>query len=176
VLGGIAVAPASVPIVVQAHALHSRVRGTEMRHADGQQRNRGQAIVEMAIALTLLLFLFVGTLDFGRIYYTTLGVAHAAREGAQYGAQSNTTSSDIAGMQQAALDAAGDVPGVTATARQYCKCASGTTVDCITDTCPEGAQQVYVEVTVDKVFNTILQYPGIPQTVDVTRQVTIRVQ
>src|SRR5262249_24992691 len=144
VLGGIPVVPPGVPIVVQAHALQSRVRGTEMRHADRQQRNRGQAIVEMAIALTLLLFLFVGTLDFARVYYTTLDVAHAAREGAQYGAQTNTTSSDIAGMQQAALDAAGDVPGVTASARQYCKCASGTTVDCITDTCPEGAQQVYV--------------------------------
>ena len=37
-------------------------------------------------------------------------------------------------------------------------------------------REVYVEVTVDKVFNTILRYPGIPQTVDVTRQVTIRVQ
>src|SRR5690349_3566186 len=115
------------------------------------EQRRGQAIIEMAIVLPLVLFLLVGGIDFGRIYFTTMTVAHAARARAQYGAQRNGTSGDIAGMKQAALDAAGDVPGVTADARQYCQCASGTSVDCLdSTTCVEGAPQVYVEVTADK--------------------------
>ena len=143
-----------------------------------REPGRGQAIVEMAIVLPLLLLLFVGIIDFGRIYYTTMTVAHAARAGAQYGAQNNGTSTDINGMQQAGLDAAGDVPGVTVTARQYCQCASGQVVDCIldTDTCAEGVPQLFVEVTADKVYTTMLSYPGIPSTNDVTRRVTLRVQ
>jgi len=141
------------------------------------EQRRGQAIIEMAIVLPLVLLLLVGVIDFGRIYFTTMTVAHAARAGAQYGAQRNGTSGDIAGMKQAALDAAGDVPGVTADARQYCQCASGTSVDCLdSTTCAEGAPQVYVEVTADKVFTTMLQYPGIPSTNDVSRRVTLRVQ
>ena len=150
-----------------------------MRHVDRRiERSRGQGLVEMAVVLPLLLLLFVGVIDFGRVYYTTMTVAHAARAGAQYGAQNNTTSSDIPGMEQAALDAAGDVSDVTADARQFCQCASGQSVDCILDpdTCPEGVQQVYVQVTAEKVFTTMMQYPGIPNTADVKRQVTIRVQ
>ena len=150
-----------------------------MRQGGGRrERSPGQAIVEMAIVLPVLLLLFVGVVDFGRVYYTTMTVAHAARAGAQYGAQNNATSSDTAGIMQAGLAAAGDVPGVTVGARQFCQCESGATVDCILDptTCPEGVPQVYVEVTADKVFTTILNYPGIPSTSDVTRRVTLRVQ
>ena len=148
-----------------------------MRGGGILQRSRGQAIVEMAIVLPLLLLLLVGVVDFGRIYYTTQTVAQAARAGAQYGAQDNAYSTDIAGMKQAALDAAGDVPGVTANARQYCQCASGASVACTdTTTCPEGAPQVYVEVTADKVFTTWMQYPHIPSSTDVARRATLRVQ
>ena len=135
-------------------------------------------MVEMALVVPLLFLLFLGVLDFARVYYTAMAMTHAAREGAQYGAQNDTTSSDIPGMKQAALDTARDVDvsGVTADARQYCECNDGTTVDCITGTCPEGVQQVYVEVTVDKTFATLFPYPGIPHTTDLKRQATMRVQ
>ncbi len=146
-----------------------------MRHGEGKAE-RGTAFIEMALVLPLLFVLFIGVLDFGRVYYTAIAISHAARAGAQYGAQSNITSSDIPGMKQAALAAANDVSGVTTDARQFCQCASGASVDCTLGTCPEGVQQVYVEVTVDKVFTTLFPYPGIPQTTDLTRQATIRVQ
>jgi Flp pilus assembly protein TadG len=139
-------------------------------------RRRGTALIEMALTAPIFFLLFIGVLDFGRVYYTAMTVTHAARAGAQYGAQNDITSTDIPGMKQAALDAANDVSGVTADARLFCKCASGATVDCIVDTCPEGVQQVYVEVTVSKTFTTLFPYPGIPTTTNLTRQARIRVQ
>jgi Flp pilus assembly protein TadG len=54
-------------------------RGAAPRHA------RGQAIVELALILPLLLFLFLGIFDFGRVFVAAIGVESAAREAADYG-------------------------------------------------------------------------------------------
>jgi Flp pilus assembly protein TadG len=150
-----------------------------MRHGTGQrERRRGQSVVEMAIIVPLLFVLFLGILDFARVFYNAMTITHAAREGAQYGAQNDITSKDFDGMKQAALATANDIPGsgITADAQQFCKCSSGDTVDCITGVCPEGVPQVFVQVTVEKVFTTLFPYPGVPHTTDLRRQATIRVQ
>jgi hypothetical protein len=47
------------------------------------RKQRGQAIVELAIAMPVLLWLTLGTLDFGRVFFTYIGLTNAAREGAQ---------------------------------------------------------------------------------------------
>lgn len=44
----------------------------------------GQAIVEAALALPLLLLFLVGTIDLGRAFSVYLSLANAAREGARY--------------------------------------------------------------------------------------------
>ena len=60
-----------------------RLRG---RHPGRGRGQRGQALVEMAVLLPVLLLILMGVLDFGRYFYTGLTVRHAAREGARYGA------------------------------------------------------------------------------------------
>jgi len=47
--------------------------------------SRGQALVEMALVLPLLLMLLWGVVEFGRIGHAYLVVTHAAREGARVG-------------------------------------------------------------------------------------------
>ncbi|MGE5541720.1 MAG: TadE/TadG family type IV pilus assembly protein [Bacillota bacterium] len=47
--------------------------------------DRGQALVEMAIVLTVLLLLLTGIIEFGRILSAQLIVSHASREGARIG-------------------------------------------------------------------------------------------
>lgn len=47
---------------------------------------RGQAMVELAIVLPILLLLIMGIIDFGRIYHGYLAVTTAAREGARQAA------------------------------------------------------------------------------------------
>lgn len=48
--------------------------------------DRGQALVEIALALPVLLLLFWGIVEFGRMGHAYLTVTHAAREGARLGA------------------------------------------------------------------------------------------
>jgi hypothetical protein len=46
-------------------------------------RTAAQAVVELAIVLPVLLWFALGTLDFGRVFYTYLGLTNSAREGAR---------------------------------------------------------------------------------------------
>jgi len=45
---------------------------------------KGQAIVELAIILPLLLLMIMGAFDFARAFYTKTTLTNAAREGAYY--------------------------------------------------------------------------------------------
>jgi uncharacterized protein (UPF0333 family) len=47
-------------------------------------RQKGQALVELALTLPLILLLILGAMDFGRLFYTKLILTNAAREGANY--------------------------------------------------------------------------------------------
>jgi Flp pilus assembly protein TadG len=44
---------------------------------------RGQSVVELALALTLLLTVLLGIIDFGRVYYAHVAITNAALEGAR---------------------------------------------------------------------------------------------
>jgi len=46
----------------------------------------GQALVEFALVLPILLILLCGIIDFGWIYYNQISLSNAAREGARYAA------------------------------------------------------------------------------------------
>jgi Flp pilus assembly protein TadG len=50
------------------------------------RNERGAAMVEMAIALPVLIMLFLGMIDFGRAVFLYNNLTNAAREGARYGA------------------------------------------------------------------------------------------
>ncbi len=47
---------------------------------------QGQALVELAISLSLLMLIILGIVEFGRIGQAYLAAAHASREGARIGA------------------------------------------------------------------------------------------
>ena len=55
-----------------------------MRERLTVKRIRGQALVEVALTLPLLLLLILGAMDFGRMYITKIVLTNAAREGANY--------------------------------------------------------------------------------------------
>src|SRR5438046_8950559 len=98
-----------------------------MTHRDHYVRCRGIALTEFVLVLPLAFVLFIGILDFGRVFYTAMTVSHAARAGVQYGAQDNIKSGDFPGMEQAARTAAGGVtPLRTMTAERHCRCMDAT--------------------------------------------------
>lgn len=127
------------------------------RQQPGCLRRRGAAVVELAVTLPLLIFLFVVAVDFARVYYLSLTLQNCARAGALYASDPFVADeSAFASTQAAALaDAVNIDPKPTITQAQ------GT----------DGAGRSYVEVTAAATFKTITQYPGVPAQMNLARTV-----
>lgn len=68
-------------------------------------RSAGQALVELAIILPIMLLLLLAALDLGRMYYARITVVNAARSAAFYASESTTAgSADLAGAVDAAIN------------------------------------------------------------------------
>ena len=63
---------------------------------------RGAAMVELALLISILLLILFGTIDFSRLFYNAVTVMDSARAGVQYGMQSSAHAADMAGMETAA--------------------------------------------------------------------------
>jgi len=94
----------------------------------------GQSLIEVALALPVLLILFLGLVDGARAYHVAAIVANAAREGANYAARNGSATQ--AQVTQRACDA-------TALA------AFGTTCPGLTVTCTVANGDASVEVRYD---------------------------
>jgi len=147
----------------------------------------GGALVELAMALPVVMVVFAATIDFARVFYTSMALMDAARAGAQYGAVNSAFATDIPGMQSAAT-AATNTTGITAVASRLCQCAtdvgvfsatSPTANDCtspVATSCPGKHLVVTVTVTTSKTFSTIITgFPSIPSSVNLSRTATMRV-
>lgn len=64
--------------------------------------SRGQALLELALILPVLLLLVFGIIEFGRVFHAYLVVTQAAREGARVGVVGGTDSEITAAVEQAA--------------------------------------------------------------------------
>ena len=126
-----------------------------------ERRPRGAAAVEMALVAPLLILLFLGCVDLGRFVHSYVMVTNAAAEAATFG--SLNPPSDFNGgyepwrtaVKQAAIDEApGLVPPINPD-----------------DVFHEGVLTGgVVQVRVDYPFKTLVDWPGIPHQVTLTRQ------
>jgi hypothetical protein len=151
------------------------------RHVVRHACERGAATAELGVLLPLILVLVLGGIDFGRALYELNVVASAATAGAKYGAHDATHSGNFAGMEDAALDdlrQSVEVADVAVAADRYCVCDDGTEIDCFTGTCSggPGERRSYVRVRIEKPFNTLFPYPGVPDSVTLSREARMRVQ
>jgi Flp pilus assembly protein TadG len=137
---------------------------------------RGIAIVEFALIAPLFLLLLAGVLDYCLVLRKAIAVADAARAGAQFGSLSITNASNIAGMQTAAINAAPDIVGLTATAVKSCQCSNGTVVNCAGGTCSSGPVRTYVQVTVRAATTAIFSYSQLPFSGAINAQASMRAQ
>ena len=76
------------------------VAGRKRRNLSREER--GQALIEMAFALPILIVLLLGIVEVGRYAQLSIVVSNAARTGAIYGAQSLAAAGDWQGIQAAA--------------------------------------------------------------------------
>jgi Flp pilus assembly protein TadG len=75
-------------------SLPSSCRCRETRSAPKRNRTRGHAVLEAALLLPCLVFLFIGAFDMGFYSYALIGVENASRVAVEYTATSSYTASD----------------------------------------------------------------------------------
>jgi Flp pilus assembly protein TadG len=115
--------------------------------ASSGQRS-GVAVVELAIMLPLLVFLFVITVDFARVFYFSVTLTNCARAGALYAFDPvSAAESPFTSASQAALADATNLspqPVITTT--------NGV----------DASGMAYVDVTASYPFTTVTNFPGVP--------------
>jgi Flp pilus assembly protein TadG len=134
----------------------------------------GQALVELALSLPILMLIMVGITDFGRYSYAAIEVSNAAHAGVQYGAQNHATASDTLGMQVAAIEDAANLTGMTATPSHFCACSDGTSSNCTAGSCTGSTRMIeFVQVNTAATINPIFQYTS---TLTLNGQAILRVE
>jgi hypothetical protein len=101
-------------------------------------------------------------------------VASAAHAGAMYGVEN---SSDTAGMVLAAKSGVSNLSNVSATAAYGCECSDGTSPISSCTSTPSCTYNyvTYVDVTVTSRYKPVLGYPGLPSSMNITRELRLRV-
>ena len=115
----------------------------------------------MAILAPLMVFLFVITVDFARVYYFSLTLTNCARSGAFYASDPWTANeSPFASTEEAALSEARNISPAPTISERYGANGSG---------------QAWVEVSAEHRFATITGFPGVPSDVRLVRSVRMYV-
>ena len=113
------------------------------------------AAVELAVVFPPLLLLFMGVIDYSRVFSASVTIANCARNGAIYASDPvfAATTPYTTLTQAATADASNLSPAPTVTS------ATGT----------DASGNNYVDVTVSYSFATTATYPGVPHTVPISR-------
>jgi Flp pilus assembly protein TadG len=141
---------------------------------------RGATVLEMALLLPFLMFLFVVAIDYARVFYYGTILENCARNGAYYASNYPNASylyNDIYGyksIDEAVYKDASNMmnPSNPAKNPQY-KVEYSATEDGGYTAAPLPVG--FVKVTLDWDFQTITQYPLVPNTVSLSRSVIMRI-
>ena len=135
--------------------------------------SEGASFVELALVLPVFMLMIIPVIDLGRGFYAAIEVASAAHAGAMYGLENP---SDTAGMIQAAKSGASNLASVTATATYGCECSDGTSPVASCTSTPSCTYNyvTYVDVTVTSPYSTAFGYPGLPSSMNITREFRLR--
>lgn len=140
-------------------------------HARGKAQQfgeAGQALIETAISLTMLIIMLIGAVEVGRIAWAAIQVTNAAKAAVQYGDYTLEDSDDIQGMKNAAADESPYLPNLTTDVTTSCICAD--TNACLplssgaTNLCPKSATIGVLDVTTQTTFDPLIRLPGLPST------------
>lgn len=133
----------------------------------GIGRWRGQALVEFAIVLTVLMFLVVGGIDFGRAFYFDIAASSAAMAGAS-SAANGAQDVDVRSAAGKSVGSIMPTPGVTITPSEGLRDTS----TCTPSTC------IWTTVTATYQFQPITPLLGsmIGSNINITRTVSQRMR
>jgi Flp pilus assembly protein TadG len=134
----------------------------------------GQAIVELALTMPVLIALLGGAVELARVAYAAIEVSNAARAGAQFGGQGLFYAQDSTGIQTTAQNDANDIYSInnanfTATSSLATICSDGSATSPATytagttPTCSGSLSVEYIlTVKTSDTFDPIIHFPGLP--------------
>ena len=122
------------------------------RHRPRFGSGRGQSVVEFALILPVLMLLMLTAVDFGRLFFTTIQLTNAAREGVSY---ASTNPTDVATIQsrvatEANVQAQRGQGAITVTTS--CKDSTGAPIACTAATLGTAASGNTVAVSTLEAF------------------------
>ena len=135
----------------------------------------GQSLVETALVFPLLITMIVGTVEMARVVNASIGVANAAKAGAQYACKNGFTAQDSTGIATAASN---EAPNLTInTISSYsCVCSDGSASTCLNSDCPNSHIEQTVTVNTSATLSATIQLPGLPKTFTVKGESIQRVE
>jgi hypothetical protein len=138
-----------------------------IRRLNDKRSRSAIAATELAVLLPFLLFIWVIAIDFARIFYYTVSLQYAARDGAYWGSYSGNYPFiyDYSSVTDAALGESTNISPTPSVATTYDTMYNGS----YTTTSSAGAN--YIQVKVTYTFNTITNYPGVPTNVVINKTV-----
>jgi Flp pilus assembly protein TadG len=136
---------------------------------------RGQALIESAVALPILFVILLGGVEFALFAYEGVEVSNAAEAAVQYGAQNARTAGDTAGIQTAATN---DAPNITlgpTTSSSSCICSNGAASTCVSTDCIGANIETILTVQTQATFSPGFHVPGLPTTITLHGQAVQKV-
>ena len=150
------------------------------------KEERGQALMETAFAVPMLLALLLGAAEFARFAYAAIEVLNAANAAVDYGASSHVAASDWSlsgstysgGIVNAATSDAANLSGLAVTSiSQSCSCSDSTfTPSSCSDnsTCSSNNTSMVESITVrtQVTYDPLIHVPGGPRSMVLYGQAT----
>lgn len=137
------------------------------------RNRRGAAAVELAILLPVLMFIWVVSVDWARIFYYSITLEYSCRDGAYFGSNytnvpyaydtNGNGTADSSEIQAAALGETSNLSPAPTVTVGYDTAYNGT----YASTTPTGNN--YIKVTVTYTFTTVTNFPGVPSSTVLTR-------
>lgn len=129
----------------------------------------------------LLMLILIGIIEIGRFTYFAILVGNAAHAGAEYGAQDLKTAGDTSGIKNAVLNDGQNISGLSPSPAPsvFYICWNGTTAQSSNaPTCTTAGYHAveYIQASATGQFNTIVKWPYLPQSMNLTRNASIRVE
>lgn len=123
-----------------------------------RSHGRGQALVEFALALPVLLLIFMGLFDFGRAVFAYNSLSNAAREGARVAIVDQTV--DGSGVPVGATEAASQATGLGLDPTDATQVQVSYLMPDLSGPCPTRSLGCIAEVTVHYEFRPITPIIG----------------
>lgn len=125
----------------------------------------GQALIETAISLSLLVVMLIGVVEIANIAYAAVQVTNAAKAAVQYGDRTIGAAGDTTGMQNAAANEAPYLPNLSTNVSTSCVCADGVSCSISSTLCAGSVAVNTLNVTTSTNFTPFINLPGLPTSI-----------